>query len=227
MRDRSAREFLTTVTAELATLTENADYQAIHEASQLILAAESRGGRLHFTGVGKSEYVARYCAASFSSTGTPAYLLHTTEAVHGSFGQLGPSDVVVAISNSGETAELLVTAQRALDLGHKLIAVARSRTSSLARMSDLFIEVRVSSEGDRLSQAPRASVLAQMMLLQAISVELQETKEFDADQFRNFHPGGSLGNVAAVVQHGPARRRAGGDTRPLYMQGVSSLPASR
>jgi arabinose-5-phosphate isomerase len=101
--------FLSTSLAELTNLTEKLSIEAYAPAVRLILDAEAAGGRVHVTGIGKPGHIAGYIASLLSSTGTPAYELHGTEAVHGSSGQVCPGDVVIAISNSGETAELKAT----------------------------------------------------------------------------------------------------------------------
>jgi D-arabinose 5-phosphate isomerase GutQ/sugar/nucleoside kinase (ribokinase family) len=167
--------------------------KALQQARDLILARKAQGRRLHCTGIGKSEYVARYMAASFSSTGTPACFLHGTEAVHGSAGQLSRGDILIAISNSGQTEELLLATSLAKKLGVAIIAVGGQPASALARQSQVFLNAGVCCEGDALGLAPRASVMAQILILQALGVELQQAQKQTAEDFRRVHPGGSLG----------------------------------
>ena len=166
---------------------------AFDAAKALIREAEAAGKRLHVTGVGKPEYVAGYIASSFSSTGTPAFFLHATEAGHGASGQVAKGDVVIAISNSGETEELKAAVSTVKKNGARVIGVSGRPGSWLSRQSDVALFAGVEREGDRLNLAPRASVLAEMMVLSALGVELQQDKNFSAEDFRAFHPGGSLG----------------------------------
>ena len=117
--------------AELTTLRERLDPASFDAAIELIQAAEAQGGRVHVTGIGKPEHVAHYAASLLSSTGTPATFLHGTEAIHGSAGQVVAGDVVIAISNSGET-ELVGTVQAVQALGARVIAV----TGNACRLAD-------------------------------------------------------------------------------------------
>ena len=151
------------------------EYEA---AAQLILDSQAKGGRLHVTGIGKCSHVSTYAASLFSSTGNPAYYLHGTEAVHGSCGQLAAGDVVIAISNSGETAELKATVLAVQNNGCKVIGVSG-----------------VKAEGGPLNRAPRNSVLAELLTLQALSVALQVEKDWDPVKYVRCHPGGKLGEL--------------------------------
>lgn len=165
------------------------------DAVRLIRGAERTGNRVHVTGIGKPGHVAGYAASLLSSTGTPAYFLHGTEAVHGSCGQLAAGDVVVAISNSGETAELKATVLAVKNNGCRVIGVTGNPESWLARQSDVHLFAGVSSEGGPLNRAPRNSVLAELLALQALSVALQaECGQTPADYVR-CHPGGKLGEL--------------------------------
>ena len=168
------------------------EYEA---AAQLILDSQAKGGRLHVTGIGKCSHVSTYAASLFSSTGNPAYYLHGTEAVHGSCGQLAAGDVVVAISNSGETAELKATVIAVKNNGCKVIGVTGDPGSWLARNSDLHLFAGVGEEGGPLNRAPRNSILAELLTLQALSVALQaDCGQTPADYVR-CHPGGKLGQL--------------------------------
>lgn len=178
---------------ELQVLDRRIDFPAIARAARLILAAERKGGRVHLLGVGKPLAVAKYLAGSLSSTGTPAYAIAAAEAVHGGAGQILRGDVVIAISNSGETHETRAAAALARSLGARVIGVAGRRGSWLARNCDVFLDAGVAREGDRLNLAPRASVLAEILVLNALSVALQDSKRLTSDRFRRWHPGGSLG----------------------------------
>lgn len=122
-------DFIEISTKEFNNYINNIDNSSLKKAAKLILSAKSRGNRLHITGIGKPAHVSNYAASLFSSTGTPTYYLHGTEAVHGSCGQLVEGDVVICISNSGETAELKATALAIKNNGCKIIAVTRDADS--------------------------------------------------------------------------------------------------
>lgn len=164
-------------------------------ALQLILDAQAKGGRLHVTGIGKCSHISTYAASLFSSTGSPTYYLHGTEAVHGSCGQLSAGDVVIAISNSGQTAELKATVLAVKNNGCKVIGVSGNPDSWLARESDAFLFAGVQEEGGPLNRAPRNSILAELLTLQALSVALQAARGWDPVQYVRCHPGGALGQL--------------------------------
>lgn len=168
------------------------EYEA---AAQVILDAQAGGGRIHVTGIGKCSHVATYAASLLSSTGNPAYYLHGTEAVHGSCGQLAAGDVVIAISNSGETGELKATVLAVKNNGCKVIGVSGNPESWLAKESDAFLFAGVGAEGGPLNRAPRNSVLAELLTLQALSVALQVEKDWDPIHYVRCHPGGALGKL--------------------------------
>jgi sugar/nucleoside kinase (ribokinase family)/D-arabinose 5-phosphate isomerase GutQ len=190
---RAVEDFLEIAPRELAAAAARLDRAALASAAELVLAAESAGGRVHVTGIGKPEHVARYAASLLSSTGTPATFLHGTEVTHGSVGQIRPGDVVIALSNSGSTEELLRAVEALCAFGARVIAVTGRRDSPLARAAQVVIEIGVSSEGDALGLAPRASVLAKTLALAALSIELQEAKGFTRDDYAVRHPAGELG----------------------------------
>ncbi len=164
-------------------------------AAELIWQAQSRGGRIHITGIGKPGHVASYMASLLSSTGTPTYFLHGTEAVHGSCGQLVAGDVVICISNSGETAEMKATAAAIRHNGCKIIAVTGDASSWLAKFADAHLLAHADLEGGPLNRAPRASILSETLVLQALSVLLQEKRHLTPREYVQRHPGGSLGRL--------------------------------
>ena len=168
------------------------DYEA---AAQIILEAQAKGNRMHITGIGKPGHVSAYMASLFSSTGNPCYFLHGTEAVHGSCGQLVAGDVVIAISNSGETGELKATVLAVKNNGCKIIGVSGNPDSWLARESDAFLFAGVKEEGGPLNRAPRNSILAEILTLQALSVALQVEQDWDPIKYVRCHPGGKLGQL--------------------------------
>ncbi|MFL6276793.1 MAG: SIS domain-containing protein [Blastocatellia bacterium] len=181
---------------ELVALRTRAEADAIERAADLILASEARGGRVHVTGIGKSEHIARYVAALLSSTGTPAYFLHATECVHGSVGQVCADDITIAISNSGTTPELLHALDVLRGSATKVIAVTGDVNSTLARMADVLLYAGVENEGGALNIVPRASILAKIYVLCALSVALEAHKELTREQYARWHPGGALGRLA-------------------------------
>ncbi len=193
---RALERFLEVAPRELAASAERLDRAAVTAAAELVIAAESAGARVHVTGIGKPEHVARYAASLLSSTGTPAAFLHGTEVTHGSVGQLRPGDVVIAISNSGSTEELLRAVDALRRFGARIVAVTGRSDSALARAADVVLEAGVKEEGDSLGLAPRASILAETLALAALSVQLQEAKGFTRDDYAKRHPAGELGKKA-------------------------------
>ncbi len=181
---------------ELSALRTRAELDSIERAAELILDCESRGGRVHVTGIGKSEHIARYVASLLSSTGTPAYFLHATECIHGSAGQVCPNDIAIAISNSGTTPELLSAIETLREFGTKIIAVSGNRESELALNADVLLDAGVDNEGGDLNLVPRASILAKIYLLCALSVALEAHKGLTREQYARWHPGGALGRLA-------------------------------
>lgn len=185
--------FLENLSNEVSTFIASIDEASINKARDLIFEAERNHGRVHVTGIGKPGHVSGYISSLLSSTGTPAYVLHGTEAVHGSSGQVLDGDVVIAISNSGETQELKATVETLKANGAKIIGVSGNINSCLKNSSDIFLFAGVKQEGDCLNKAPRASILAETIVLQSLSVALQYAKGIDAKQYLKWHPGGSLG----------------------------------
>ena len=187
------KSFIDISKAEFDAYVDSIDLESVKKAAKIILEAKKNGNRLHITGIGKPAHIAGYAASLISSTGTPTYFLHGTEAVHGSCGQLAEGDIVICISNSGETSELKATAIAIRNNGCKIIAVTGNRESWLAKYSDAHILAGVNSEGGPLNRAPRNSILAENLALQVLSVILQEKKNLSPQQYVLRHPGGSLG----------------------------------
>ena len=167
--------------------------EAYEDAVALIEECRAAGHRVHVTGIGKPGHVAGYGASLLSSTGTPSYFLHGTEAVHGSCGQLEEGDVVIAISNSGETVELKATVLAVKNNGCRVIGITGNAESWLAKESDALLLAHVDEEGGPLNRAPRASILAEIYVLQRLSVLLQAHRGLTPDEYLLRHPGGSLG----------------------------------
>lgn len=191
--EKVLREYLDHIFKMFEQLKDHLDYSSIEQAKRLILECEANGGRVHLTGVGKPSYVAGYIAALLSSTGTPAYVLDATEAVHGSSGQVLPGDVVIAISNSGETEELKAAVSTVLSNGAKVIGVTGNPQSWLAKSCDIYLFAGVEREGDSLNKPPRASILMETFVLQLLTILLQEHKHITEDLYVKWHPGGTIG----------------------------------
>lgn len=178
---------------ELALAMDKIDEGSLEAAKETILQTEADGGRVHVTGIGKPSYVAGYIASLLSSTGTPSYFLDGTEAVHGSSGQVKAGDVVIAISNSGETKELLYTVETLKNNGAKIIGFSKRSDSTLSHLSDVSLCAAVHKEGDLLNKPPRLSVLVQIIVLQKLSLLLQEARKLTPEMYVQWHPGGAIG----------------------------------
>jgi KpsF/GutQ family protein len=159
-------------------------------ACHLLLACK---GRVVVTGMGKSGHIAGKIAATLASTGTPAFFVHPGEASHGDLGMITRQDVVLALSNSGETEEILTILPIIKRLGVPLIALTGNPASALAKFSTVHINVAVEQEACPLGLAPTASTTAALVMGDALAVSLLETKGFTRDDFALSHPGGSLG----------------------------------
>jgi len=165
------------------------------EAVEMILNSK---GRVIFTGIGKSGLVGRKIMATLNSTGTPSLFLHPVEAVHGDLGMVTPDDIVIAISNSGYTKELVNILPILKNLGVKLIAFCGDLESPLAKESHLFIDVGVEREACPLGLAPTTSTTAALAMGDALAVVLINRKQFNRKDFKRFHPGGSLGDRLSI-----------------------------
>ncbi|MCX7897030.1 MAG: KpsF/GutQ family sugar-phosphate isomerase [Rhodocyclaceae bacterium] len=171
-------------------------------AIDLILACN---GRVIVSGLGKSGHIARKIAATMASTGTPAFFVHAAEAMHGDLGMITQDDVLIAISNSGETEELLTIVPFVKRRGGKLIAITGNPASRLAREADVCLDAGVEEEACPLNLAPTASTTAALALGDALAVCLLDCHGFTAEDFARSHPGGALGrklltHVSDVMQ---------------------------
>jgi arabinose-5-phosphate isomerase len=163
---------------------------AFSAACRLLLASR---GRVVCTGMGKSGHVARKIAATFASTGTPAFYVHPGEAGHGDLGMITDADVVLALSYSGETDELLMLLPVLKRQGNRVIAMTGRAESTLATTADIHLDVSVPAEACPLDLAPTASTTGALALGDALAVALLEARGFTADDFARSHPAGSLG----------------------------------
>ena len=150
-------------------------------------------GRVVVSGVGKSGHIARKIAATLASTGTPAYFVHAAEAAHGDLGMITRDDVLIALSNSGESEELLTIVPLVKRQGGRLVAITGNPASSLAREADAHLDAGVAEEACPLNLAPTASTTAALAMGDALAVALLDARNFNAEDFARSHPGGRLG----------------------------------
>ena len=184
-----AREVLEIEAAAITALIARLD-QDFQRAVDLILACR---GRVTVSGIGKSGHIARKIASTMSSTGTPAYFVHPAEASHGDLGMVTRDDVFIALSNSGESAELLAIVPLIKRQGAKLISFTGNPDSTLAREADAHLYAGAEKEACPLNLAPTASTTAALALGDALALALMQAKGFSRDEFARSHPGGALG----------------------------------
>ena len=189
-----AREVLEIEAAAIHALIGRLDASFQH-AVEIILNCR---GRVTVSGIGKSGHIARKIASTMASTGTPAYFVHPAEASHGDLGMVTRDDVFVALSNSGESAELLAIVPLIKRQGAKLIALTGRPDSSLAREADVHLYAGAEKEACPLNLAPTASTTAALALGDALAVALMQAKGFSRDEFARSHPGGALGRKLLV-----------------------------
>jgi len=158
-------------------------------------------GRVIVSGMGKSGHIARKIAATFSSTGTPAYFVHPAEASHGDLGMITRDDVIIALSYSGESQELLAIVPAIKRQGAKLIGMTGNSSSTLSKLADVHLNAAVDKEACPMGLAPTASTTAALALGDALAVALLDAKGFGADDFARSHPGGSLGRKLLTHVH--------------------------
>jgi arabinose-5-phosphate isomerase len=174
--------------------------QDFARAVDLIVACGTAGGRVVVTGMGKSGIIAQKIAATLSSTGSPALFLHPAEAHHGDLGMLAKGDVVIALSASGETEEILRLLGMLKRIGDALISFCCDMHSTLAQASDVALDCSVEQEACTLGLAPTASTTAMLALGDALAIAISERKGFRVEDFANLHPGGKLGKRLMRVE---------------------------
>ncbi|MDR0481205.1 MAG: KpsF/GutQ family sugar-phosphate isomerase [Gallionellaceae bacterium] len=210
-----AREVLDIEAAAVQALSQRLD-DTFLSALDLLLRCE---GRLIVSGMGKSGHIARKIAATFSSTGTPAYFVHPGEASHGDLGMVAAGDVFIALSYSGESAELLTILPVIKRQGAKLISLTGNPRSSLATASDVHLDTAVAKEACPLALAPTSSTTAALAMGDALAMALLDAKGFSAEDFARSHPGGSLGRRLLThvrdVMHSGAQAPAVKENAPL------------
>jgi arabinose-5-phosphate isomerase len=168
--------------------------QEFEKAVNLIMKAK---GRVIITGMGKSGLVARKISATLSSTGTPSFFLHPAEASHGDLGMVTGNDIVIAISNGGNTPEVNMILPLLREMGAKIISFTGGLDSPMAKASDIVIDVGVEREACPMGLAPTTSTTAALAMGDALAVVLINQRRFCKDDFKKFHPGGSLGERLA------------------------------
>jgi arabinose-5-phosphate isomerase len=164
--------------------------QTFHRACELMLACE---GRIVVIGMGKSGHIGGKIAATLASTGSPAFFVHPGEASHGDMGMITAKDVVLALSNSGETAEILTILPLIKRMNTPLISLTGNPTSELSRTADVNLDISVATEACPLDLAPTSSTTATLAMGDALAIALLEARGFTAEDFARSHPGGSLG----------------------------------
>jgi arabinose-5-phosphate isomerase len=170
------------------------------QATDHLLQATTAQNHIIITGIGKSGIIARKIAATLRSTGTPAHFLHAAEAIHGDLGMLAPKGIVIALSYSGETEELLRLIPTLKRLEATLIAICGCSTSTLAQASSIFLDASVSSEACTLNLAPTASTTVMLALGDALALEVSRLRGWKTEDFADLHPGGRIGRRLARVR---------------------------
>ncbi len=161
-------------------------------------------GRIMVTGMGKAGIIGRKIAATFASTGTPAYFVHPEEALHGDLGMIIKNDIVLAISNSGETEELLRVITLIVmikKIGARIISLTGNKQSTLARHSDLVLDISVSREACAMNLVPTASCVASLAMGDALAMALLERRGFSPEDYAFYHPGGTIGKRLLMIKH--------------------------
>jgi len=173
---------------------------AFAQAVDLLVAAANTRQRVILLGIGKSGLIARKIAATLLSTGTPAQFLHPTEALHGDLGLVAPGDVLLALSSSGETEEILRLLPILKRLGNPLISLCGVPTSALAQASQIVLDASVTEEACALNLAPTASTTVMLALGDALAIEVSRRRNFQAEDFADLHPGGRIGRRLTRVR---------------------------
>ena len=204
-----ARKVLQTEAAAILALVDRLG-ESFERAVRLLLDCK---GRVIVTGMGKSGIICRKIAATLSSTGTPAFFLHPAEAIHGDLGVLQSQDVIVALSYSGETDELLRLLETIKRLGASLIAITGDCRSTLGQAADVALDCRVSEEACPMNLVPTASTTAALALGDALAMTLLVAKGFSQEHFASLHPGGKLGKRLMRVE----QLMTGGDQAPIVL----------
>ena len=215
------REVLAREAAAVADMAKTLDRDHFARAVELILACR---GRVVVSGVGKSGHIGRKVAATLASTGTPAFFVHAAEAAHGDLGMITKDDVVIGISYSGETGELLTIVPVIKREGTPLITITGNPASTLAKNADVNLDVHVTSEACPLNLAPTTSTTATLAMGDALAIAAMHAKGFTKEDFARSHPGGALGR--RLLTHVRDVMRTG-DRVPVVREDASVLEAVR
>jgi len=199
----SARQVLTIESQAIASQIQQLD-SAFEQACEKVLECE---GRVVVTGMGKSGHIANKVAATLASTGTPAFFVHPGEASHGDLGMITPKDLLLAISNSGETSEVLAILPIIKRMGVELVGLASVPNSTLASLADVYVNIPIEQEACPMNLAPTASTTATLAIGDALAIAVLNARDFDEHDFARSHPGGSLGRrllmyVADIMHKG-------------------------
>ncbi len=208
-----ARKVLRTEAAAILGLIDRID-ETFDRAVQLLYECD---GRVIVTGMGKSGLICRKIAATLSSTGTSAWFLHPAEAIHGDLGAIRENDVVIALSHSGETEELLRLLESIRRIGARLIALTGHPASTLARASDVILNCGIAEEACPMNLVPTASTTAALAMGDALAMTLLVRKGFREEQFASLHPGGKIGRRLMRVEH----VMHSGDAAPVVAVGAA------
>ena len=216
----TARGVLLAESRAISRLADGLD-EAFAHAAQLILECK---GRVVVSGVGKSGHIASKMAATFASTGSPSFFVHAGEAAHGDLGMITRNDVMIAVSNSGTTAELLTIVPILKREGTPLIAITGNAESPLARYADVHLDTLVTEEADALNLAPTTSTTVTLAMGDALAVACLVARGFKKEDFARSHPGGALGRK--LLMHVRDIMRTG-QALPVVQSGMSVLEAVR
>ena len=188
-----------TIDSEIDTINQLKDSVKAENLTKALDFMQNSKGRIIITGMGKSGHIGRKIAASLASTGTPSFFVHPAEASHGDLGMITEDDVVVAISNSGESRELIDILNYCKRFGIKLIAITKNAESSLGKAGDVVLELPNNGEACPLGLAPTSSTTATLVLGDILTVGMIERKGFSKEDFNDRHPGGKLGSILKRV----------------------------
>jgi arabinose-5-phosphate isomerase len=192
-----AKEVLRTEAAAILALVDRLDHRFVRAVE---LLRDCRG-RVIVTGMGKSGIIARKIAATLASTGTPAFFLHPAEAVHGDLGVIQAEDVVLALSHSGETPEIIRLLEVMRRIGARIVALTGAQRSTLGQFADVSLDCHVAQEACPLNLVPSASTTAALAMGDALAITLQVEKGFQVEDFLKLHPEGKLGRSAKRIEH--------------------------
>lgn len=188
-----------TIESEIETISGLKDSVKAENLTKALDFMQNSKGRIIITGMGKSGHIGRKIAASLASTGTPSFFVHPAEASHGDLGMITEDDVVIAISNSGESRELIDILNYCKRFGIKLIAITKNSESSLGKAGDVVLELPNNGEACPLGLAPTSSTTATLVLGDILTVGMIERKGFSKEDFNDRHPGGKLGSILKRV----------------------------